>query len=288
MVNDKKISLVLCTINNDNCVKVLLNSLIEQSYNNYEVIIVDQNNDDRLLHIINKFSDLMSIKYIKSRPGLSYARNIGLQFVDGVIIGFPDDDCYYDKNTLIKISEFFKQQEYSGLITKVINSNPLGRTMLKGIKSKCVYKSDVFRLVHSISMFFRIDVIKTVGNFDERLGLGSNTIFNGHEDYDYAIRVLKKGYKIYFNNRINIFHPWDDIYIDKKKDIAANMYSGGASEMYILNKHEFSFWSKTHYFIRRIAVVIYFLLFKFDVYNATIRVNILKGMIKYWSYRDFQ
>lgn len=288
MVDDKKISLVLCTINNDNCVKVLLDSLIDQSYNNYEVIVVDQNDDDRLLNIINKFSDLMSIKHIKSRPGLSYARNIGLQFIDGVIVGFPDDDCYYDKNTLKKINEFFNQQEYRGLITKVTNSNPTGRTMLKGIKSKCVYKSDVFRLVHSISMFFRIDVINTVGHFDERLGLGSNTIFKGHEDYDYAIRVLKKGYKIYFNNRINIFHPWDDIYIDKKKNIATNMYSGGASEMYILNKHEFTFWSKTYYFIRRIAVVIYFLLFKFDLHNAAMRVNILKGMIRYWSYKDFQ
>lgn len=56
------------------------------------------------------------IKYIHSNiKGLSHARNIGLQKVTGDIVGFPDDDCWYDDTTLELVEKTFRKQDYDGI-----------------------------------------------------------------------------------------------------------------------------------------------------------------------------
>ncbi len=84
-----KFSLILCTVNREKEVIHFLDSLVEQVYKNFEVLVVDQNNDNRIKFIIEKYTSLRLI-YLKSELGLSKARNIGLKKAKGDIVCFPE------------------------------------------------------------------------------------------------------------------------------------------------------------------------------------------------------
>lgn len=217
---------------------------------------------------------------------MSKSRNKGLEYVTGDIIGFPDDDCFYNENTLKKIVDIYTQKDIDGLIIRAKNSVKEGRKLHRNEKSRSVTKNDIFKLVHSISLFINYEIVKSVGKFDENLGLGTNTIFIGQEDRDYPLRALKKGFNLYFDNDIIVYHPWDDKQLEKDKNFIARAYGGACAEMYVLNKHNFSFLFKLKRIFRKLAGIIYYLI-NFDLYKSRSSFNGLKGLIKYWNYYDF-
>jgi len=99
-----KFSLVMTTLGRDKDIINFIESLLKQTYTNYELIIVDQNSDDRVVKIFDQYKEKINIKYHHcAKRGISVGRNMGLKYVTGDIIGFPDDDCEYDSDTLIKI-----------------------------------------------------------------------------------------------------------------------------------------------------------------------------------------
>src|ERR1039457_7675625 len=100
------ISLIVATVNRVNELERLLDSLDSQTYKDFEIIVVDQNPDDRLVSIFQRHQSL-SIHHLRSARGLSRARNVGLPDAKGEIIGFPDDDCWYPQQLLAHIKQAF-------------------------------------------------------------------------------------------------------------------------------------------------------------------------------------
>lgn len=96
-----KFSLILATLGRDKEVANFLESLKNQSYKNFELIVVDQNQDGKIDNIIQEYKKDFFINHIKIKEkGLSYARNVGLKYINGEIVAFPDDDCEYPENLL--------------------------------------------------------------------------------------------------------------------------------------------------------------------------------------------
>ncbi|HBF4089696.1 TPA: glycosyltransferase family 2 protein, partial [Clostridioides difficile] len=86
------ISLIMPTLNRYDDIYLLMDSLENQTYKNFELIVVDQNDNSKVKEIVDKYIDKLDIKYIKSsKKGLSYNRNVGIDNAVGQIIGFPDD-----------------------------------------------------------------------------------------------------------------------------------------------------------------------------------------------------
>lgn len=281
-MKDNYFSLILCSVGEIIEIRKFFIELKKQEYKNFEIILVDQNLDDRLEKIVLEYSKYYKIKHLKSEKGLSRARNKGMKYAKGDIVAFPDDDCIYPSDLLKNVNKFFKEKKYDGLVIRAVNSVPNGRVMHKNDLSQNINKINILKLVHSISLFLKKEIIETVGEFDENLGLGSNTIFQGQEDRDYPIRALEKGFNLYFNRDIIIYHPWDDKLIDKQKNLIDRFYKGSASEMYLLKKHKYSLNYKLFRLFRRIAIIIYFTL-KRDNYKLKANINALKAMIKYFN-----
>lgn len=281
-----KISLVLCTYGFNKLIYKFFDSLANQTYNNIELIVVDQNKDFKIKNIIKDKKFDFEVKYLRSAKGLSKARNKGLKHITGDIVGFPDDDCFYKNNTLEKIALSYKKNNCDGLIIKAKNSVVSGRELHKNEKSRFINKKEVFKLVHSISLFLSAEIIKSVGGFDEKLGLGTDTCFIGQEDRDYPLRALQQGFNLYFDNNIIVYHPWDDEQLEREKEFLLRSYGGASAEMYIINKHNFSFIFKIKRLFRKVGGTIYYLL-KFNLYKSKASFNGLKGLIKYWNYNDF-
>ena len=104
-----KVSLILPTLNRTDDLAVFLDSLLEQTYKDFELIVVDQNEGNEVFEIVKDYEEDFKIKYVKSdEKGLSLNRNRGLILMKGEIVGFPDDDCEYSPDTLEKVVESCK------------------------------------------------------------------------------------------------------------------------------------------------------------------------------------
>lgn len=231
---DIKISLIMATINRKIEVEKMLISLKKQIYKNFEVIIVDQNKENFLGDIVKNFNDL-DIKHIRiNKKGLSLARNIGLKYISGEIVGFPDDDCQYKDETLEEVNKFFYEyntvEAVTGTIIRNINQK-------KGNEIVFVDKYSIWKRGISYTMFFRKNVIDKIGKFDEVLGVGSGTPFGSGEETDYMLRIIERKIPFCNTNKILVYHPdekWDSDTIHEK------VYSYAKGRIYVLKKHKYS------------------------------------------------
>ena len=105
-----KISVIIPTYNREKLISRSIQSILNQTYKNFEIIVIDDGSTDNTSIVINNIKD-ERIKYIKleSNKGASYARNVGIERATGDYITFQDsDDIYhYDKiekqiNNIIK------------------------------------------------------------------------------------------------------------------------------------------------------------------------------------------
>ena len=86
----------------------LLSSLGEQSPASLEVIIVDQNDDDRVHPLLSLLDASVRVQHIRvTKKSLSNARNVGLAHATGEFVAFPDDDCWYPAEHLPKVEQWF-------------------------------------------------------------------------------------------------------------------------------------------------------------------------------------
>ncbi|MER3478804.1 MAG: glycosyltransferase family 2 protein, partial [Leptolyngbya sp. ERB_1_2] len=73
-----KFSLIVCTLGRIEPLRQFLNSLLVQTHLSFEVILVDQNEHNRIEELLEHYKSL-EIRRFRSSPGLSRARNIGIQ-----------------------------------------------------------------------------------------------------------------------------------------------------------------------------------------------------------------
>ena len=97
-----KVSVIIPTYKRCDFIDRAINSILNQSYPNIEIVIVDDNGDgtldrNKMIEIMNKYESDNRIKYIKNpvNKGGALARNIGIQAATGEFITFLDDDDEY-------------------------------------------------------------------------------------------------------------------------------------------------------------------------------------------------
>ncbi|MHB8383522.1 MAG: glycosyltransferase family 2 protein [Candidatus Binataceae bacterium] len=241
-----KFSLILATLGRTVEVERFLGSLDHQTMRDFELIVVDQNSDDRLASILAPYAARFGVRHLRSAPGLSRARNLALADPAGDIIGFPDDDCWYVPDLLERVSAFMDtHSDADGVSGNCIDAN--GAILRQGPRSSgWITKYNLFHRVHSIGVFLRRRAISRVGRFDEELGVGSGTPWGSAEDHDYVARALAAGLKIFYDPALGVCHPDAPSIFDEREIAKERSYARGQGRF--LRKNGFSWW----YFIRRI------------------------------------
>lgn len=226
------ISLIMATLGRKNEVDRYLQSLCMQTYTSFELIIVDQNPEYFLSDIIKKYKDKININHIlTAEKGLSKARNLGLKYIHGDIIGFPDDDCVYRIDTLQNVVSSLQGDIDAVTGTVISNLHQLPGNMMRSVNIYNVWCRGI-----SFTIFLKKHVLEKVGYFDEMLGVGSGTIYGSGEETDYLIRILKARFCLQNTNSILVWHPNVD-YSNYKK-----AYSYSKGRVYVLNKHGYNFF----------------------------------------------
>jgi glycosyltransferase involved in cell wall biosynthesis len=106
-MKETKISVIVPIYNGEKTLEQCLNSVLNQTYENYEVIVVDNNSTDRTKEIIKRFQKQNTkIKYVlEARRGRGAARNAGINNSTGDIIAMTDVDCIAPNNWLEEITK---------------------------------------------------------------------------------------------------------------------------------------------------------------------------------------
>jgi glycosyltransferase involved in cell wall biosynthesis len=277
-----KISLILCTKNRLKEVNIFLKSLSKQIYQNFELIIVEQNEDKRVKKLVKNYN--FDIIYLTSKIGLSLGRNKGLQYVDGDIVGFPDDDCFYPEELLYNVANFFNKNKYDILTGKTIDKKTkkivAGKNIIKPQEIKPLKISG-----SSTTLFIKHN--KDI-NFDEKLGIGST--FYAEEENDLIFRLLKKGYIGYYNpDIIYVYHPPSDLDYSNIKRAMERGIGLGAFIKKNINSLEGKIYFIKYNIIRPLFGSLFhlaklnFIKSKFYFYKF---LGIWKGFIKYNRIKD--
>jgi glycosyltransferase involved in cell wall biosynthesis len=200
-------SLIVATIGRASELSRLLDSLDAQTYQSFEVIIVDQNPTDILGPILGAHPGL-TIKRVESPKGLSRARNLGVAAASGDIVAFPDDDCWYPADMLGRVSDAFAKHGADGItiMARDESGEPCGGAhwdRAPGI----VTRRNVWRRAISIGVFVHLAQAKIADGFDETLGAGSGTPFGAGEETDFLLKIIEKGGQIYYEPGIHALHP---------------------------------------------------------------------------------
>ena len=101
-MKNSKVSIIVPVFNIDKYLERCIQSLLQQTYKNYEIILVDDGSTDTSAKICDKYaSQNKNITVIhKSNSGLGMARNTGIENASGDLIKFIDGDDYIEKNHL--------------------------------------------------------------------------------------------------------------------------------------------------------------------------------------------
>jgi glycosyltransferase involved in cell wall biosynthesis len=197
----------MATLGRKEEVTLFLNTLTEQSYKNFELVIVDQNDDDRVYDLYLRYKDKMTLKYIRSnRKGLSLNRNIGLDNCTGNIIAFPDDDCEYNRHTLENVLHFFNNNPEYAFYTCNTKDKKSQNSILKSVtKGGDITIFNIMRTGISFTIFVCANSMRAF-RFDEHLGIGAE--YGSGEESDLLFYLLKNANKGLYNADTYIYHPY--------------------------------------------------------------------------------
>jgi hypothetical protein len=172
---------------------------------NLEIIFVDQSS---VYEEIKSLVVFFNFKYLKINPSsLSSARNQAMHLVTGVLLGFPDDDCWFHSNFFRELVNYFEDNiETSLLICNIIDPTNNKYYGNKPLVKKNIDDYDIYFLPSSVSMFININIVENFDiYFDEDLGIGAK--WGAGEDVELSFRIYTKYNTCFYNGYMNVFHP---------------------------------------------------------------------------------
>lgn len=183
------VSVIIPAYNNYKWLEAAVKSVLEQTFNNYEIIIVDDGSQEDLSHI--KHLNPNKILYYKNKNnGVGYSRNFGIKKATGKYVAFLDSDDFWDRRKLeiqiqeLEASKYVWSQHnyyyYDDAKCMVINK-------IKTIRYLSYYKYAIFcsfKVQTSCFIANRQALIDNDCFFDENKSVG--------EDVGFYIKMMKK------------------------------------------------------------------------------------------------
>lgn len=173
-----KVSVIIPTYNRAGPVQNAINSALNQTYENIEIIVVDDNSSDNTEDLIKKNSDNRII-YIKKRinsGGPAEPRNIGLKISSGLWVAFLDSDDIWMPDKIKRQIDVMREMNLSASCTnaKINDETPYFRSESKELEFDDILKEN--KIICS-SMVVKKEILEKSGKFPE------NIKYTAIEDY---------------------------------------------------------------------------------------------------------
>ena len=199
MKETPKVSVIIATYNRSHLISRAIQSILNQTYKNIEVIIVDDSSTNKTQNIISEFNQKDTrIVYIRNKNRLGFAKSLnkGIEISKGKYIArLDDDDFWCDPQKLEKQIKFLEEHpEYVLVGGGAIVVGEKGKEYFRVLLPETDEKIREFMLFDCLfphsTVVFRRDIWKTVGGYNEREGIKG---VGSGEDWDLWLRFGEFG-----------------------------------------------------------------------------------------------
>lgn len=299
MTTKTKIAIVVLNYNNIKDTLECLDSLKNINYDNFEVVLVDNNSQDESKTVLKNFSrEKLHIIFLENNLGFSGGNNEGIKYAldryaEYVLV--LNNDTKVDSNILIEFLSEFKKYPDAGVLTsaiyfydepdilwfggktkiewrkmdRAISSEYFSKTLPQDINSKEV------NFITGCCMFIKREVFERVGMFDDRF-------FLYFEDADFSMRTKKAGYKLIWTPRAKIWHKVSRTTLVEVG--TSNIHYYNTRNILLLAKKHGPWWIKIYMYLwafYKFLKQIIKLAFPFR-FNKQISFSIMRGIRDYY------
>ena len=258
--------MIIPTYNAELYIQNCLQSVMNQTYKNIEIIVIDDCSEDNTKLYIKSLND-KSIKMLQTKKnsgGPAVPRNLGISKAKGKYIAFLDDDDSWEKNKLeICINKMQNKYDFCYHQLKQKNNRILKNHNIDITKNPIKFLLDYGPIPTTSAIVVRKETIKKVKGFCE-----SKKLIAG-EDYDCWLRIAKAGEKFCYikkplgtyghirekitnpTNAISILHVIKKRHFNKTKIIPFWIHKSFVKNLFFTE----GFFSSFIYFIKNIAVI---------------------------------
>lgn len=236
------ITVIIATYNRTNFLKKCIEGILSNSYDNYEIIVVDQGKNDETRNLIERcLYNKEKLRYLHTDVvGLSHARNIGYKNATGEIIAFIDDDAVPVSGWLEAYAKVFTEIKPTPAMAggKIL---PEWEIQKPGwYPDERLFLLGLYDIGNEIMPFPETDlpiganfamlrgVIEEIGGFDDRVGFNSNRKHSmiAGEDSLMGLQVRAKGYPIYYQPDAQVFHFISSAKLSKRYFLRRHFWEG--------------------------------------------------------------
>ena len=235
------VTIIIPTFNRENVIRRTLNSLVSQTYIDFEVIVVDDGSTDKTKEVVDEYLTILKIKYfwMENFGGPSKARNLGIKMSKGRYIAFLDSDDWWRPDKLMYSVKYLDQGfdlvYHNMYIAKTENQLfSLKKTKSVQVSSPVFeYLCDNGNTIVNSSVVVRKDILKKIGSINETKEL----IF--WEDFDYWLRAARVTNSFKMINKILGYYGVDTGNSSSNEKNIKNIES--FSKKYLIN-HNIPWW----------------------------------------------
>ena len=208
MINSPLVSIIVTTYNRSSTLKDTINSILSQTFSNFELLIIDDNSIDNTLNVVTSFKD-HRIKYHqlkKNFGGPAFPRNYGISISAGSYIAFCDDDDIWKYNKLEVQVEYIRENKLDIVSSNIfVFSNKIDN-IIKVSKNRLVYNIYDLLLTNQINTSTVLLKKSSFVKFSE-----SKDFLSHGEDYLLWLKLYKNNYKFGFIEQPLVYYRiWDN------------------------------------------------------------------------------
>lgn len=217
-------SVIIPLFNKEDYIESTLNSVLNQSYNDFEIIVVDDGSNDNSAYLVSQFKD-SRIKLIKQKnKGVSVARNTGIEYAKANYIALLDADDLWYENHLFELKKQIDLFPNAGLYCnnyKVYHNENFQQNARLNFEyfENCLIVEDYFKasIINSVAWTSAVAFSKETFNI---IG-GFNPDYKTTQDIDLWVRIALK-YEVSFNPKITMAYKF---YVDNSLSKNENEYN---------------------------------------------------------------
>ena len=178
----KKFSIITTVFNGEETIGKTIESVISQTYNNYEYIIIDAKSEDNTLKEIEKYRKYITKVISEPDKSIYEGMNKGIKVSTGEIIGIINSGDVYSNNALQIINDYFKNDNLDFMFGTVLKKKNFVQ-----IWTKKIWWSFNFYPAHSGGFFVKKKMHDELGLYDTR--------YKCSADYDFFYKLIVKNKK---------------------------------------------------------------------------------------------
>ena len=207
-MSSPKISVIIVNYNGKKLLENCLESLFKTDYNNFEVILVDNNSTDGSMEFVTKNYPKIIVIKLDSNKGFAEPNNIGAKIAKGEYLLFLNNDTVTTTNFISEMVKVLEKDEKIAICQSLLlkpdgNIDSSGDFIDKmGIVYNSKTKTDEIKEISSArgaSMLIRKKIFDKLGGFDEKF-------FFSFEDVDLGWRSWILGYKVVIVPNSIVYH----------------------------------------------------------------------------------